>query len=272
MPDEEMKTKQQYISVIAICLSVILAGAIIAYKPQLAEEDDSLFKFPAGIPPSLGSMSAVALSEEQVNAILVSGSGSASAQANQATLTLGAWTEDPVASEAVEDNAVLMTSVIDAVKALGIGEDEINTVQYSVSPNYNWETRTITGYRVTNMIQIEVDDIDLVGSVIDAAAGAGANSIQGISFGLSEDVAEDLAEQAYVLALRNAQGKADLIAETLELEITGVLSVSESVYYPYTPYRSAVAEASFDAGYAPTPVIEGSLSVSVSVQVAFSFQ
>jgi len=272
LPDEEMKTKQQYISVIAICLSVILAGAIIAYKPQLAEEDDSLFKFPAGIPPSLGSMSAVALSEEQVNAILVSGSGSASAQANQATLTLGAWTEDPVASEAVEDNAVLMTSVIDAVKALGIEEDEINTVQYSVSPNYNWETRNITGYRVTNMIQIEVDDIDLVGSVIDAAAGAGANSIQGISFGLSEDVAEDLAEQAYVLALRNAQGKADLIAETLELEITGVLSVSESVYYPYTPYRSAVAEASFDAGYAPTPVIEGSLSVSVSVQVAFSFQ
>jgi uncharacterized protein YggE len=219
-------------------------------------------------------MSSVALSDEQVNAIMVSGSGSASAQANQATLTLGAWTEDPVASEAVEDNAVLMNSIIEAVKALGIEEDKIKTVQYSVSPNYNWETRTVTGYRVTNMIQIEVDDIDdidLVGSVIDAAAEAGANSIQGISFGLSDEVADSLAEEAYVQALQNAQGKANLIAETLELEITGVLSVSESVYYPYTPYRS-VAEAAYDSGSAPTPIIEGSLSVSVNVQVAFSFQ
>ncbi len=120
MPDEEMETKKSYIYVIAICFSIIMAGAIIAYRPQPAEEDDSLFKFPAGIPPSLGSMSSVALSDEQVNAIMVSGSGSASAQANQATLTLGAWTEDPVASEAVEDNAVLMNSIIDAVKALGI--------------------------------------------------------------------------------------------------------------------------------------------------------
>lgn len=266
-----METKKQYISVIAICVSIILAGAIIAYRPQQVEEEDSLFKFPSGIPPSLGSMSSVALSDEQVNAIMVSGSGSASAQANQTTLTLGAWTEDPVASEAVEDNAVLMNSIIEAVKALGIEEDKIKTVQYSVSPNYNWETRTITGYRVTNMIQIEVDDIDLVGSVIDEAADAGANSIQGISFGLSDEVAESLAEEAYVLALKNARGKADLIAETLELEITGVLSVSENVYNPYTPYRS-VAEATYDSGSAPTPIIEGSLSVSVNVQVAFSFQ
>jgi uncharacterized protein YggE len=266
-----METKKQYISVIAICISIILAGAIIAYRPPQVEEEDSLFKFPSGIPPSLGSMSSVALSDEQVNAIMVSGSGSASAQANQATLTLGAWTEDPVASEAVEDNAILMNSIIEAVMALGIEEDKIKTVQYSVSPNYNWETRTVTGYRVTNMIQIEVDDIDLVGSVIDEASDAGANSIQGISFGLSDEVADSLTEEAYVLALQNAQGKAALIAETLELEITGVLSVSESVFYPYTPYRS-VAEATYDSGSAPTPIIEGSLSVSVNVQVAFSFQ
>ncbi len=69
-----METKKQYISVIAICLSIIIAGAIIAYRPQQVEEEDSLFKFPAGIPPSLGSMSAVALSDDQVNAIMVSGS------------------------------------------------------------------------------------------------------------------------------------------------------------------------------------------------------
>jgi uncharacterized protein YggE len=272
MLDEEMSLKRQYVYVIAICLSVIVAGAIIAYNPFQEKENENVFKFPAGIPPSLGIGYATSLGDGDVNSIQVSGLGSVSAKATQATLSLGAWTEDPVASEAVEDNALLMASVIDAIMGLGIEEDKIKTVTYSVGTNYDWETRTVKGYRVTNMIQVVVEDIDIVGEVIDVAAAAGANSIQGISFGISEEEAEALANEAYVLALLNAQGKAELIASTLDLEITGVLYVSESSYAPYSPYKS-MAESTMDSGFAvPTPVIEGSLSVSVSVQVAFSFQ
>jgi uncharacterized protein YggE len=270
MLDIEMSLKRQYIYVVAICLSVIVAGAIIAYDPFQEKEDDNVFKFPAGVPPSLGIGYATALGDGDINSIQVSGQGSVSTKATQATLTLGAWTEDPVAAEAVEDNALLMTSIIDAIMGLGIEEDKIKTVTYSVGTDYDWETRTVRGYRVTNMIQIEVLDIDIVGEVIDVAAAAGANSIQGISFGVSDEEAEALANDAYVLALQNAQGKADLIASTLDLEITGVLYVSESSYAPYTSFRS-VSEAAMDSGFA-TPVIEGTLSVSVSVQVAFSFQ
>ena len=267
-----MSLKRQYIYVVAICLSVIVAGAIIAYNPFQEKEDDNTFKFPAGIPPSLGVGYAASIGDADVNSIQVSGQGSISAKATQASITLGAWTEDPVAAEAVEDNAVIMNSIIDAVMELGIEEDDIKTVTYSVSTNYDWESRTVKGYRVTNMIQITVVDIDMVGEVIDTAAAAGANNIQGISFGISDEEAEALANDAYVLALQNAQAKADLIANTLELEITGVLFVSESSYTPYAPYRS-YAEASMDGGFAaPTPIIEGSLSVSVSVQVVFSIQ
>ncbi|UCH58094.1 MAG: SIMPL domain-containing protein [Candidatus Bathyarchaeota archaeon] len=263
-----MDTKRQYISVIAICVSVILAGMIIAYQPQPEEEET--FKFPSGIPPSLGSTATVGLGEELVNAILVSGSGSASAQATQATLTLGVWTQAQTASEAAAENAQLMNAVITAIEAHGITEDDMKTVTYSISPEYDWEARSVSGYRVVNMIQVELDDKDLVGGVLDAATAAGANNVQGISFGISEEEAKVLAQEAYVLALGNAQEKANLIAETLGLEITGVLSVSESIYQPYIPLRG-FAEATIDVA-ATTPIIEGALSVSVSVQVAFSFQ
>ena len=265
-----MSQRQKYIPIIAICLSIIVAGAIIAYRPQLADEADDLFRYPSGIPPSMGTVASTWLGEEQVNAIHVSGSGSISATANQATVSLGVMTEDPSANEAVDDNAVLMNAVIEAIKALGIPEDKIKTVTYSVYPNYDWELRQTTGYRVTNMIQIEIDDLDLVGDVIDAAADAGANNIQGISFGLSDDIAEQLQTDAYILALQNARDKADLIADTLDIEVTGVLYVSESSYTPYTETRSyAVADEGMSA---PTPILEGSLSVSVNVQVSFTFQ
>ena len=129
----------------------------------------------------------------------------------------------------------------------------------------------VTSYRVTNTIQIKVKDVKMVGDVIDAAAGAGANNIQGISFGLSDEEIAAVTNEAYVKALQNARDKADLIAETLEIEVTGVVYVTESSYSPYTPLRS-YAEAGMDAVKAPTPIIEGTLSVSVTVQVAFSFQ
>jgi len=268
-----MNSKQQYISVFAICATIIIATAMITYKPLIPlEEEGYLFKFPAGIPPSLSTTSsATSVGEDQVKAIHVSGSGSASAKANQATVTLGVTTEDPSASEAVEDNAALMSSVIQAIKALGISEEDIKTVQYSVYPNYNWELRQTVGYSVTNMVEVKIVNLDIVGDVIDAAAEAGANNIQGIAFGLSDEVAEGLKTEAYVKALTDARGKADLIAETLGLEITGVLSVSESVYYPYTPYTSYKGYAE-SVSAAPTPIIEGTLSVSVSVQVSFTFQ
>ncbi|MBC8224250.1 SIMPL domain-containing protein, partial [Candidatus Bathyarchaeota archaeon] len=147
MLDEEMSLKRQYVYVVAICLSVIIAGAIIAYNPFQEKEDDNVFKFPSGIPPSLGMGYATSLGEGDVNSIQVSGQGSVSATATQATLTLGAWTEDPVAAEAVEDNALLMTSIIDAIMGLGIEEDKIKTVTYSVSTNYDWEARAVIGYR-----------------------------------------------------------------------------------------------------------------------------
>jgi uncharacterized protein YggE len=40
--------------------------------------------------------------------------------------------------------------------------------------------------------------------------------------------------------------------------------------YPYVPYRAVAESAAYDK--APTPIIEGTLSVSVSVQVSFTFE
>jgi uncharacterized protein YggE len=265
-----MNTKQQSISVIAICLSVIVAAAILAYRPQTPEEKE--FKFPVGIPPSLGSVSSVWAGDEQVNTIYVSGSGSVSAKANQATLVLGAWTLDFSAGDAVEDNADVMNAVIEAVEGLGIPEETIETVTYSVSTEWDWEDREIDGYRVTNLVQIRLDEeyMDMIGEVIDAASDAGANSVQGITFGLSDEAIEELETEAYVQALNDARGKADLIADTLGISVTGVYSVSESGYYPYVAQRGFDVAASYEA--APTPILEGTLSVSVSVQASFTFE
>lgn len=272
----KMKLGKQHIPILAICVSIILSAAIIAYQPQLPRELQE-FRFVTGIPPVKGAVTsgvdyrpAATVSDEQKNTISLSGAGSASAKANQATLTVGVQTEAPYASEAVEENARMMTAVINAIKDLGLTEEDIKTVTYSVYPIYDKDWKQVTGYRVINLVQVRISNLDLIGDVIDAASDAKANRIDGISFELSDDLVEELKFEAYKEALRDAEAKAEVIAESLGLTLTGIYSVSESVYYPYSPYPATAEALAMER--APTPIIEGSLSISVTVHVVYTFQ
>jgi len=273
-----MNKSQQLYAVTAICLSIILAGAIIAYRPGVVEPVDTSsgitdFRYPGGVGTSMG-FEAFTYQGEEANekTISLSGSGSASAQADEASISLGVEVTDESAAEAIAENAAAMAAVIEAVKAQGVSEDDIVTTGYSVYPQYDWTEagRVFRGYTVTNMVRVTVKNLDKVGDVIDAAGEAGANRIDSISFELSDAKREELKMNAYVVALEDAQAKADLIAETLGLTITGVQSVSESSYVPSRTYQS-VAEADYAMGSAPTPILRGELTVSVSVHIVYLF-
>jgi uncharacterized protein YggE len=259
-----------------------MAGAIIAYKPGVLDQGASLpvgFRYPSGVgvSQSLYTATPTLYSEEgSMKTISLSGAGVASATADQATLNLGVEVTKDTAGEAITENAELMAAVIEALRLQGISDEDIKTTNYNVYAQYDWKEdgRELVGYTVSNMVQVTVKDLDNVGNVIDVAGEAGANSINGISFGLSDEKMEELKSTALVLAMGDAQAKADLIAETLVLTISGVQSVTES---SYTPARTYVdyAESGMDmalSSKAPTPIVSGDLSVSVSIHIVYLFE
>ncbi len=277
-----MNKNQQAFAVLSICLSIILAGAVIAYKPGVLERSNILptgFRYPTGVGVGSGASlftgASVAEGEEAQKTISLLGTGSAFETADEATLSLGVEITRRMASEAIEDNAGIMAEVIEAIKLRGVSEDDIKTTRYSVYPRYEWvdDTRELKGYTVTNMIQVTVRDLDDVGNVIDVSGQAGANTISGISFGLSEAKIEELKVSAYILALGDAQDKAEVIADTLDLTISGIQSVTETSYTPARTTMDAVETSGVEGlSMAPTPIISGDLSVSVSVRIVFQFQ
>ena len=268
-----MELRKYRVPLTILLLSVAIFSMAIVFMPPGEKSPVNLggLSFPYGIPSAFGTASATQVGEQQFNTISVTGSGTASMQADEATVTLGVETQDASASEAVRLNAELMNAVIDAMKALDITEEDMRTVSYSVSPVYaKYDYNQVVAYRVVNTIAVKITDMDLIGTVIDEAARAGANRIQGVSFGLSDEKQEELKEEAYLAALDNAEGKAELIADRLGLTITGLLYISESTYQPYQPYRSYDL-AVLGEVKAPTPIIEGKLSVSVTVHIIYSF-
>jgi uncharacterized protein YggE len=118
------------------------------------------------------------------------------------------------------------------------------------------------------MIQIKITDLNKVGTAIDTATAAGANRVDSVSFGITDETASTMKMDAYQLAMADAKAKSDVITEGLGIKIVGVQSVYESSYYPLTESRSYDTSV---AGVAKssTPIISGDLSVSVTLNIVY---
>ncbi len=202
--------------------------------------------------------------------INVSGSGLASNTPDIADIQLGVESVTDEAAQAISESTTKMKSVLEAVKALGIEDKDIQTVNYSmwVEQIYNQETGIPTGqvrYHVTNQINVRLRDLTLAGKLLENALTAGANTVGSITFGVNDPT--ELQKQARALALQNARAKADELAAGLGIRVGKVRTVSEYVSGPI-PVASYAKDMGMGGG-GEVPVATGSYNVTVEVQVVF---
>ena len=150
-----------------------------------------------------------------------------------ATISLGVVTEKSTAKAARDAAAAAMTKVVAAIKKLGIDDKDIQTSSVSLGPVYDYPqnaTPKIRGYQLRNIVTVTVRKLDVMSDVLDDAVTAGATSVDGISF----DVADRAAAEANAreAAVKDAKAKADTLAAGVNVRITGVASMSESVSTP----------------------------------------
>ncbi|MFQ5950781.1 MAG: SIMPL domain-containing protein [Candidatus Geothermarchaeales archaeon] len=264
-----------YMGAVVAVAAVLLAGfySFGLLTPSTQSEFHLSFPTPGYASPLL-SISSPEATEQIPNTISVTGTGKVFAAPDLAVVSVGVVTQAQTAAEAVRLNAEKMSAVIDEIVGLGIPEENIKTTSFSVYPVYSRYDKEgvpeIEAYRASNIVEVRLTDLSKIGDVIDKSVEAGANQIHGVSFSLSDEAAAQIRDEGYVAALEDTVHKATLIAESLDLTITGVLYVSEVTFQPYQPYRVfdvAIAEAG-----AVTPILEGELSVTVSVHVVFTFE
>jgi hypothetical protein len=202
--------------------------------------------------------------------ISVAGQGQASAVPDQAMLSAGVATTAHTANAALADNAQKMTAVFAALKAAGVPERAIQTSNFSVSPQYsnnNNDAQRITGYQVSNQVDVTLDDTKKLGPAIDALVAAGANQINSVNFGLRDNSA--LMTKAREAAMADARRRAETLAGAGNGSVGAVLSISEgSTETPRPVMYRAVAMAPG----APTPTAAGEESVSVTVNVTYELK
>jgi len=218
------------------------------------------------------------VSEEQAfnKTIEVSGSGIVKVTPDEVHVMVAVVSEALTAQDAAAMNSENMTEVFAALKKAGISE--VKTRQYSITPIYEWveeytlegkrQKSVIVGYRATNLIEVVCMPED-AGKAIDAAVMGGANQIDSISFQLSETLSETSYSDALRKAVKNAQSKADVVAD--EMGIVGMYPVKISVVDFYVPVYRIAAPMEGAAATAPTPITPSEVEVSAQVSIVYAF-
>lgn len=242
---QENKNDKSYYVIIALSIVLVLMSATIYAISQNGSEKDT------------------------ENTISMSGYAEQKVVPDTATLNIGVVVQAVTAKEASDENAAIMSAVMAELKALGLQDKEIQTSYVSVSPVYNYTTaQTITGYSASNSVQITTTKLDNLSEIIDRSTAAGANDIGGISFSVSNDKQKQINEDLMNEAVTDASSKADALAKSLGVKITGVQtsSISENggsrVYYD-------MAKPTMESGAGSTPIQPGESTVSMSVQVTY---
>jgi uncharacterized protein YggE len=219
--------------------------------------------------PSLTAVRAGNETELPEHTLSVTGTGRIEAKPDVADVTIGVRVQRDRAGDAARDAAEQMSAVTDALLGQGIAEDDIQTVNLSLSPvyNYNTEPARLVGYEATNLVLITIRDIDKAGEIVDAATDAGATEIGGITFRVEDQAAVEA--QARTQAMADARSKADALAAAGGVTITGVVTIVESSSPPPMPVDFAGAAAE-DQARATTPVFGGEVELSVTVSVVYS--
>jgi hypothetical protein len=235
----------------------------------------SLGTIPSGINAQAQSEPTPFPSREKT--ISVSGQASTFVEPDRLNINFGVEVQKPTAKEALDENSAKMNEVIDAIKAAGINEDEITTSQFSIYPVYEsyQEKETgiykqrLTGYSVSNIINVKTQKLDLVSNIIDAAVDSGVNRVDNVWFSLSEKKQQQVSDDLLAEAIKNARSKAEKALVPLNHQIIGVkhVSLSDTGYYPPPmPYYGAM---DFAEAKSATPIFSSDQQVSATASVVF---
>ena len=203
--------------------------------------------------------------------IIIVGHGEVKVSPDRATIQVSVQTQAQTAAAAATENANKLQAVLSALRALGLTNDQLSTINYNVYPQQRYEERrepVIVGYTVTNTVLVDVRRLNQVGPVIDAALSHGANMITSLQFYSSNT---DAARRtAMAQAIEKARADADAAARAARGTLGTLLEINVSSFSnpPPRPMMRMEAQA---APAPPTPINPGEETLAVDVVTRWRF-
>ncbi len=213
---------------------------------------------------------ALAAPDDAQSSITVMGTGEVLERPDMARVSIGVVTQLDTASASLRQNTEAVEKVFATLKDYEIADDDIQTSNFSISPEYDYNRANqpprLVGYRVTNQVRVAVRRLEDLGKLLDEVVSAGSNQINEVIFDIDEVTAlEDAARRS---AMSDAQRKATLYAQEAGVRLGPVQKVEE-VFGPVArpQYSMAMAEQA-----RAVPIAPGRQSISQVVRVTYAIE
>jgi hypothetical protein len=207
---------------------------------------------------------AVALAAD-THTLSMGGHGEVRTAPDLVQINAGVTTNATTAAQALAANTTRMKGVFAALEKMGVPQKTIQTVNFSVSPQYtnggNNEPPRLTGYQINNEVSVRLEDVDRLGTALDALVSSGANQMNGINFSIRDSA--PVLEKARADAIADARVRAETYAKAADVTLGPILSISEGGG-EVRPLRMA-APMMFASKSVPVAAGEQSVTADVAV-------
>lgn len=202
--------------------------------------------------------------------ISLTGYGEVQGVPDRATLSLGVFTNAQTAKEALATNSTSMTKLMEALKAAGIADKDMQTSNFMINPRYDYrndgQQPVANGFDVSNQVTVNVRNIADIGQFLDQSVTAGANQINGISF--SFENSDQLMDEARKKAVADAKRKAELYTAASGTSLGSIITISESGVSQPQPIFMAKANAEA----ASTPISPGEQVLATNITIVWEIK
>lgn len=212
---------------------------------------------------------------QPMESVTVSGTGRAVVTPDRFTFQVGVQTVAATVDDAVAENNRRVASVIAALKKAGAQDKDIQTSQFSIYPQQDYQQGKlprILGYQVTNNVSVRSEKIGDAGRLLGVAVNAGVNTSSGINFEVSDPARGR--DQGLRAAFDDARAKAALLAQAAGRSLGRAIEIVEGQRLSEPPprpmMRSAMAMEAQVA--ADVPVESGTQEVMYTVTATFELR
>jgi len=207
-----------------------------------------------------------------LRSVSVTGSGEVKAQPDMAYVTLGVEARRPTLAEARTEVNATVERVLALTRELKIEPKFVDSTRLQVQPDYRWDEKSssqvLLGYVVSRQVDVELHDLDRLGTLLEKSVSAGANQVGGAR--LDSSRRKELERAALTQAVDDARLNADALARAAGARLGPVQSLSTTGTMPVPMYAeramSVAAAPMADAAEQSYQSSEMKFTASVSAQ------
>lgn len=218
---------------------------------------------------------------EAKNIITVTDSGEIYAKPDLAITSFSVVTEAKTVAAAMAENTKKMNAIIAAIKGKGVEDKDLKTTYFNISPHYDYTDtskvypyegkRVLSGYDITQSLQVKIRDLEKVGEIIQAAVDNGSNQASDLQFTIDKE--DELKKQAREEAINKAKVKAQDLAEELGVKLVRIVGFSDSGYFPYyANEKMSAIPAGMGGGDAVAQIQTGENKIQASVSITYEIE